>query len=97
MGFGSYTLPDGREAGYSIEAVCDEPGCTEVIDRGLAYLCGNSPLGHGLEVGCGGYFCSEHLWLCGAYMPDGRPVSACSRCCADEDEPAHSAASAGEQ
>ena len=64
----------GREIGYAIEAICDEPGCTVEIDRGLAYACGGM---HGIggmrgDVGCEGYFCAEHLlisrltkdWIC---------------------------------
>jgi hypothetical protein len=61
MGYARYTLADGREAGYAITATCDEGGCKEKIDRGLGYLCGDTPGGD--ELGCGGYFCAEHLWL----------------------------------
>lgn len=87
MGYGSYVLPDGREAGYHVEAVCDEPGCEEVIDRGLGHLCGDSPLGLGLNTGCGGYFCGEHHFPgCGKKV-DGHATSACGRC-ADEAEKA---------
>lgn len=62
MGYGYYVLPDGREAGYGVEAPCDHPDCTVVIDRGLGYLCGNQPDGHrdDDEPGCGRYFCGEH-------------------------------------
>ncbi len=49
----------GREIGYSVEAICDQEGCTAEIDRGLSYVCGNMHGGQG--VGCGGYFCSAHL------------------------------------
>ena len=83
MGYGSYLLPDGREAGYNVEAVCDEPGCDEVIDRGLAYLCGDDPAGLGLTTGCGGYFCGEHLFLACGEVVGGRAASACSRCAAE--------------
>jgi hypothetical protein len=58
MGYAFYELPDGREAGYGVEAVCDEPGCAEEIDRGLGYLCGTDP--GEPEDGCGGYFCGAH-------------------------------------
>ncbi len=61
MGYASYTLPDGREGGYAVDAECDLDDCTADIDRGLGYLCGQNPGGH--PFGCGGYFCSEHLWL----------------------------------
>ena len=63
MGYGSYELTcgphHGEWGGYSIEAICDEPGCLAEIDRGLGYLCGRTPGGD--EYGCGGYFCGEHL------------------------------------
>lgn len=90
MGYASYTLPDGREAGYAVEATCDEPGCDAAIDRGLAYLCGQMPGGD--EYGCGGYFCPDHLELGGTRMapdeahPKGYAVSTCARC-ADPDCP----------
>jgi hypothetical protein len=60
MGYAYYRLADGREAGYGVGATCDEGSCTAGIDRGLAYLCGESPGGD--EWGCGGYFCYEHLF-----------------------------------
>jgi len=63
MGYGYYVLPDGREAGYMVDVECDQPDCTEEINRGLAYLCGSNPDGHrdSEEPGCGKYFCYEHL------------------------------------
>jgi hypothetical protein len=63
------------QAGYSVKAVCEEDGCAEKIDRGLAYLCGNEPGGD--EYGCGGYYCANHL-----YLGSGAPVSEglCGRC-----------------
>uniref|UniRef100_UPI002F918ADF hypothetical protein n=1 Tax=Kitasatospora indigofera TaxID=67307 RepID=UPI002F918ADF len=65
MGNAYYTVtrPDGREieAGYGVEAVCEQDGCTAQIDRGLAYLCGSTP--GAPEDGCGGYFCSRHLYM----------------------------------
>ncbi len=63
MGYASYVLPDGREAGYGIEAECDQPDCSAEIDRGLGYLCGDNPDGHRdpTEAGCGLYFCGQHL------------------------------------
>jgi len=52
---------EGRDIGYSIEAICDEPGCDEKIDRGLAYACGGM---HGFaEYGCDRYFCYKHLFF----------------------------------
>jgi hypothetical protein len=62
MGYAYYILPDGREAGYGVEAECDREGCAERIDRGLAWLCGNDPDGWRdlSEPGCGKYFCGKH-------------------------------------
>lgn len=80
MGYGFYVLPDGREAGYTVEAECDYPDCTEDIDRGLDYLCGDAPDGHRdpEEPGCGLYFCWTHMGdhdcpnaECGKYSFDG--------------------------
>jgi hypothetical protein len=73
MGYALYEITrKGKtiEAGYAVETVCEEDGCTEQIDRGLAYLCGNEPGGD--DYGCGGYYCARHLyggyggaeWLC---------------------------------
>lgn len=56
MGWASGTNAAGREVGYLVGAVCDQDGCDEQIDRGLAYVCGD-----GGEDGCGDYFCAEHL------------------------------------
>lgn len=48
----------GRRIGYGIAAECDHPGCTEKIDRGLAYVCG---VMHGSdEYSCERYFCGAH-------------------------------------
>lgn len=80
MGYAHYTLPDGREAGYGVQAECDAPGCVNMIDRGLSYLCGETPDGHRdpSEHGCGNYFCTEleshHDCpnpACGEYSDDG--------------------------
>lgn len=49
----------GRPIGYAHAGTCDEPGCSEVIHRGLAYACGGM---HGDdEISCEGYFCDAHL------------------------------------
>lgn len=81
MGYGAYTLPDGREAGYLIEAACEHPaGCTRTLFRGLEALCGESPDGHRKpeEPGCGKYLCGTHEHdhdcvnpACGLYSADG--------------------------
>jgi hypothetical protein len=64
MGYASYEIYRNGEkvqAGYSVETVCEEGGCEEQIDRGLAHLCGEVPGGD--EHGCGGYFCGSHLYM----------------------------------
>lgn len=81
MGYGSYTLPDGREAGYLVSATCDAPqGCEAQVFRGHDALCGESPDGYrsGDAPGCGLYLCGKHERdhdcanpVCGAYSPDG--------------------------
>ena len=77
MGYASYTVYRGGEeieAGYAVDDVCNADGCEKKIDRGLAYLCGETPGGD--EHGCGGYFCEEHLFLS---MQEGVPQQ-CERC-----------------
>jgi hypothetical protein len=64
MGYAHYTvIRNGQEieAGYTVPQVCDEPGCTEQIDRGLSGLCGETP--GDPEHGCGRYFCDSHLYI----------------------------------
>jgi len=61
----------GREIGYGIEAVCDEPMCGKEIDRGLSYACGS--MHGGGDEGCGKYFCAKHLYL-------GRKEQLCKSC-----------------
>lgn len=74
MSYASYVISggvhDGEQGGYAVETTCDHEGCGEDIDRGLAYLCGDSPGGG--EDSCGGYFCGQHRYLYG--------VSAGGRC-----------------
>lgn len=49
----------GRPIGYAFEAICDQPGCNTIIDRGLSYACGGM---HGRnDFYCEKYFCEEHL------------------------------------
>lgn len=60
-----------RDIGYGVPAVCDRPGCNAVIDRGLSYVCGGEP--YGGDVGCGLYFCADHLgWRGGHNQMCGR-------------------------
>jgi hypothetical protein len=47
-----------RDIGYGVPSICDHPGCTEEIDRGLSYVCGGEP--YGGDDGCGLYFCTKH-------------------------------------
>lgn len=48
-----------RDIGYGVPAKCDYPGCKEIIDRGLAYVCcGQRP--YGGDEGCGLFFCFKH-------------------------------------
>lgn len=76
MGYALYEIirnGETIEAGYSVETVCEEDGCIEQIDRGLAHLCGAHPGGD--EYGCGGYYCGQHM--CGGVGPaEGQ----CQRC-----------------
>lgn len=60
MGYGSYETPLGT-GGYNVPDLCNLDGCTEEIDRGLAYLCGNYP-GVPEGGGCGRWFCGSHLF-----------------------------------
>lgn len=79
MGYASYEISRNGAtilAGYAIPTTCEEPGCNEAIDRGLAHLCGQEPGGD--EHGCGGYFCDQHLTF----------DQQCDRCQADEPEDA---------
>lgn len=85
MGNAHYTISrngEQIEAGYSVETVCEQDGCTERIDRGLAYLCGATPGGD--EYGCGGYFCGQHLL--GSAVPE---ASGQCRPCSDRYEAEH--------
>lgn len=66
------TDEEGREIGYGIEAICDEEGYEEEIDRGLYFVCGDM---HGRgEWGCGRCFCAKHLFI-------GPPEQLCGACC----------------
>ena len=65
-----------RDIGYGVPAICDSPKCSEEIDRGLSYVCGQEPFGG--EKGCGLYFCSKHLYF--HEFRDGEVTSVCKRC-----------------
>lgn len=66
-----------RDIGYSVPAYCDHPDCTNVIDRGLSFVCGGQPYGGG--DGCGLCFCENH-------MQKTMGLSLCERC-NDEEKP----------
>jgi len=71
MGYAIYGTPLG-DAGYGVEDICHQEGCSEEIDRGLECLCGDEP-GRPSESGCGRWFCGEHLY-------GGWPQSRCRAC-----------------
>ena len=59
MGWGRCGINDhGQAMGYSVKATCDEDGCSAVIDRGLAHVCGDM---HEDPETCHKYYCSDHL------------------------------------
>lgn len=64
MGYQIYEVGP-RWGGYGVPAICEQPGCNEKIDRGMAYACGGEPFS---ELGCDRYFCGKHLeyecWKC---------------------------------
>lgn len=72
-----------RDIGYGVPSICDHPGCTTEIDRGLGYVCGSGP--YGGEHGCGLFFCGAHLASYTRRTDVGGPrlnlsVSLCERC-----------------
>lgn len=68
-----------RDIGYGVPALCDHPGCSKKIDRGLFYVCGGDA--YGGEHGCGLYFCAAHLYFTG-----DKKGQRCERC-VDDKEP----------
>lgn len=46
-----------RDVGYSVIAICDHPGCTAEITRGIGYVCCEN-INH--RVSCGAFLCEEH-------------------------------------
>ncbi len=73
MGWSYGIVSSGKEVGYGVGAVCEEPECGIEIDRGLAYVCG---IMHGDN--CGGYYCYRHLSM------NGKLGQACARCLVDK-------------
>lgn len=76
----AYGERNGREIGYSVEAQCDEDGCSMVIDRGLSYRCG----GHHFDdmETCDKYYCPSHLIQIEVIANDGSKIltQVCKRC-----------------
>jgi len=70
-----------RDIGYGVPCTCDHPDCDEEIDRGLNYVCGGEP--YGGDMGCGLFFCHNHLYIALTHNPDPQM---CGQCC-DEEEP----------
>ena len=71
-----------RDVGYGVPALCDEPCCKTLIDRGLSYVCGGEPFGG--DHGCGLYFCEQHLRYCVVPSESGgrnERNQFCARCC----------------
>jgi hypothetical protein len=74
------TDSEDRPIGYAFDAVCDQTGCDNRIDRGLAYACGDM---HGdLEYACEKYFCEEHLqgFIVVDCIANVEGVCVCSEC-----------------
>lgn len=61
------------DLGPEVPAVCEQPGCEAVIDRGITHVCGADPAGG--NGGCGLTFCGAHL---------RGPNQTCERCAAGE-------------
>jgi hypothetical protein len=77
VGYAIYEI-NHRDCGYGVPCLCDHPECEKKIDRGLSYLCGESPGDE--QFGCGLYFCESHL--VGMRKPRGldRSIWLCGRC-----------------
>ncbi|MGP5014528.1 hypothetical protein ACTXJX_11975 [Glutamicibacter ardleyensis] len=80
MEHGQYLLIGTRDSGDTVTAECDKTGCSARINRGLDYLCGETPNPDpDTDYGCGQYFCVKHRgdWHdcpspeCGKYSANG--------------------------
>jgi len=68
-----------RWIGYGVPAHCDDPGCSETIDRGPSFVCGGEP--NGGAHGCGLHFCGAHrTWHAFGHGPYADTVEVCARC-----------------
>ena len=68
----------GRPIGYGHQGTCDEPGCSERIDRGLGRACGGM---HGeAGYGCEKYFCQAHRRHVVKDPEDDRYLNVCAGC-----------------
>lgn len=52
-----YCEKQKRDVGYGVLAICDHPGCTAEIDRGMDYICCED-INH--NACCGAFYCAEH-------------------------------------
>ncbi len=82
MGWGSGIDSRGRKIGYLITATCDQPGCSQVIDRGVEAACGGMHGTDDPEWSCDDYFCAEHRHSVEVKQTSGRFAcrSLCSTC-----------------
>lgn len=71
MGWSVGENAQGRDVGYGVPSICDHPDCSQEINRGLAFVCGD--MHDGGEHGCGLYFCHRHIY------------SLCERCTAGKE------------
>lgn len=65
-----------RDVGYDVPALCDHPDCKKKIDRGVGHVCGGEP--YGGELGCGLYFCENHLQK--KTSDAGESIPLCAQC-----------------
>lgn len=76
MGYAIYDVGP-RIGGYGVPSYCEQPECTEEIDRGMSYACGDEPFS---MWGCDRYFCEKHRhYTCTAELEEGE----CSEDCDD--------------
>jgi len=59
----------GDKMGQGYSGLCMHPGCYKVVDHGQSHACGGDHGGG--DIGCGKYFCDDHLYLI---------ISVCDKC-----------------